>query len=164
MKRTRDTRTLKSVPSFNNPHCIVSNGNEGDLVSEMVKYLVNISQADEWIQWEAGKRGIRIRYQLNQTQKRFAARQLPVDGFHKESQTVFQFHGCYWHGQRCHLTQGKEVNKRRKRPMVELYDETKAITNYIRDQGYRVVYLGVENEEHEQRSSALYCHQITQTV
>lgn len=64
--------------------------------------------ADEWIQWEAEKRGIRICFQLNQTE-RIGPRQLPVDGFHKESQTVFQFHGCYWHGHRCHLTQGKEV-------------------------------------------------------
>ena len=97
--------------------------------------------ADEWIQWEAEKRDIRIRYQLNQTEKRIGARQLPVDGFHKESQTVFQFHGCYWHGHRCLLTQGNEVNETRKRPLVELYDETKENTNYIKDQGYRVVEL-----------------------
>ena len=97
--------------------------------------------ADDWIQWEAKERGIRIRYQLNQTEKRIGDRQLPVDGFHKESQTVFQFHGCYWHGHRCHLTQGKEVNEKSGKSMVELYDETKANTKYIKDQGYRVVEL-----------------------
>ena len=49
--------------------------------------------ADEWIAWEARQRGIKIRHQLNNTEKRIGARRLPVDGFHSESQTVFQFHG-----------------------------------------------------------------------
>ncbi len=97
--------------------------------------------ADDWIQWEAEKRGIRILFQLNQTEKRIGDRQLPVDGFHKESQTVFQFYGCFWHGHQCHLTHGKEVNEKRGKSMVELYDETKANTKYIEDQGYRVVEL-----------------------
>ena len=96
---------------------------------------------DEWIQWEAEKRNIRIRYQLNNTEKRIGPRQLPVDGFHEESGTVFQFQGCFWHGHQCHLNQGKEVNEKRGKPMAELYEETKANTKYIQDQGYRVEEL-----------------------
>jgi len=51
--------------------------------------------ADEWIAWEAVQRGIKIRNQLNDTEKRIGARKLPVDGFHGPSQTVFQFHGKF---------------------------------------------------------------------
>lgn len=38
-------RISSNVPGFDRPHCIVSSGNEGDLVSEMVEYLVNISES-----------------------------------------------------------------------------------------------------------------------
>ncbi|KAK3718952.1 hypothetical protein QZH41_005938 [Actinostola sp. cb2023] len=48
--------------------------------------------ADEWIAWEEYERNIRIRNQLNNTEKRIGERRLPVDGFHSESRTVFQFH------------------------------------------------------------------------
>ncbi|KAL9989107.1 hypothetical protein ACROYT_G003618 [Oculina patagonica] len=81
------------------------------------------------------KRGIR------KTEKRIGGRQLPVDGFHKESQTVFQFHGCNWHGHQCHLTHGKEMNEKQEKSMAELYDGKKANTKYIKDQGYWVVNL-----------------------
>ena len=49
--------------------------------------------AIEWLEWEAYERGIKIRHEYNNTEKRIGARRLPVDGFHAESQTVFQFHG-----------------------------------------------------------------------
>ena len=49
--------------------------------------------AVEWLEWEAYRRQIRIRHGYNDTEKRVGARNLPVDGFHADSQTVFQFHG-----------------------------------------------------------------------
>ena len=70
--------------------------------------------ATEWLEWEAQNRGIHIRHQMNDTEKRIGERRLPIDGFHGHSHTVFQFHGCYWHGHNCHLTQGKEMNEKRK--------------------------------------------------
>ena len=47
----------------------------------------------EWLEWEAQQRDIQIRHEYNNTEKRICSRRLPVDGFHAESQTVFQFHG-----------------------------------------------------------------------
>ena len=49
--------------------------------------------AIEWLGWEACQRDIQIRQEYNNTEKRIDSRRLPVDGFHAESQTVFQFHG-----------------------------------------------------------------------
>jgi hypothetical protein len=49
--------------------------------------------AIEWLEWEARQRDIQIRHEYNNTEKRIGSRRLPVDGFHAESQTVFQFHG-----------------------------------------------------------------------
>ena len=89
----------------------------------------------------AHKERIHIRHQLNNTEKRIGDRKLPVDGFHAQTQTVYQFQGCYWHGHDCALNRGKEVNEKRNKPMTELLEETRANTEYIRSKGYRVVEM-----------------------
>ena len=94
--------------------------------------------ATEWLEWEAQNHGICIRHQMNDTEKRIGERRLPVDGFHAPSQTVFQFHGCWWHGHDCYLTQGKEMNEKRQKAMAELLKETKDISKYIVEQGYQL--------------------------
>ena len=99
--------------------------------------------ATEWLEWKAHEGGIFIGHQMNNTEKRIGERRLPVDGFHGPSQTVFQFHGCWWHGHNCYLTKGKEINAKRKKPMAELREETTANSKYIRDQGYNLVDVGV---------------------
>ena len=97
--------------------------------------------ATEWLEWKAEEMGVRIRHQMNDTEKRIGERRLPVDGFHGPSQTVFQFHGCWWHGHNCYLTKEKEINEKRKKPMAELREETTANSKYIRDQGYNLVEM-----------------------
>ena len=57
------------------------------------KPVTSRKMADEWLAWEGHNRGISIRHRLNNTEKRIGDRRLPVDGFHSESNTVFQFHG-----------------------------------------------------------------------
>ena len=101
----------------------------------------SIKMAIEWLEWVAHKERIHIRHQLNNVEKRVGDRRLPVDGFNPETQTVYQFHGCYWHGHDCALNRGKEFNEKRKKPMAELLEETRANTEYIRSKGYRVIEL-----------------------
>ena len=83
--------------------------------------------AIEWLEWVAHQDRIHIRHQLNNTEKRIGDRKLPVDGFNVESQTVYQFQGCYWHGHDCALNRGKEVNEERNKPMTELLEPTPSI-------------------------------------
>ncbi|CAH3017890.1 unnamed protein product, partial [Porites evermanni] len=97
--------------------------------------------ATEWLEWKAHEGGIFIRHQMNNTEKRVGERKIPVDGFHGPSQTVFHFHGCWWHGHICHLAKGKEMNEKRKRPMVELLEETKETSKYIKAQEYNLVEI-----------------------
>ena len=80
----------------------------------------------------AHKERIHIRHQLNNTEKRTGDRKLSVDGFHAQTQTVYQFNGCYWHGHDCALNHGKDFNEKRKKSMAELREETQANTEYIR--------------------------------
>ena len=76
----------------------------------------------EWIEWVTHKERIHIRYQLNNTERRIGAeKRIP---FNPETRTVYQFHGCYWHGHDCALNRGKEFNEKRKKPMAELLEET----------------------------------------
>ena len=101
----------------------------------------NVKMATQWLEWEAHSRNINIRHEMNDIEKRIGEKRLPVDGFHGPSQTVFQFHGCYWHGHQCFLNEGKEMNDTRKKPMVELRKETENISAYIKDQGYNLVEM-----------------------
>ena len=99
----------------------------------------SIKMAIEWLEWVAYNERIHIRHQLNNTEKRIGDRKLPVDGFNVETQTVYQFHGCYWHGHDCALNRGKDYNEKHKKPMAKLLEETRANTEYIRNKGYNVV-------------------------
>ena len=47
----------------------------------------------EWLEWLSSEEGVAIRHQFNGKEKRLGKRQLPVDGWCHERQTVYQFHG-----------------------------------------------------------------------
>ena len=102
--------------------------------------------ATEWLEWVMTREGIEIRHAFNGKEKRIGQRGLPVDGWCKETQTVYQFHGCFFHGHDCRLTHGKDgqpkvYNDVKKCPMRQLREETENNTKYIRDMGYKVVEL-----------------------
>ena len=86
----------------------------------------SIKMAIEWLGWVAHKEGIHIRNQLNSTEKCIGGRKLPVDGFNTQTQTVYQFHGCYWHGHDCVLNRGNDYNEKRNKPMSELLEERRS--------------------------------------
>ena len=117
--------------------------------------------AIKWLEWEAKKRGIHIHHARcghGGERQILGAR---VDGYHPESKTVFQFHGCLWHGcEKCYpeerqkpvqqnTRQGKVISRLddQKQPMSRktAYERTLMRTQFLRKEGYRVV----EKWEHE---------------
>ncbi|XP_071797162.1 uncharacterized protein [Asterias amurensis] len=96
--------------------------------------------ATEWLDWLAFSQGIHVRHQFNSKEKRVGGRMIPVDGYCKETNTVFQFHGCYWHGHPCHLNPN-EFNKVRQASRDELRRQTEDTSAYIRQQGYKLIEL-----------------------
>ena len=117
--------------------------------------------AIKWLEWEAKKRGIHIHHARcghGGEREILGAR---VDGYHPESKTVFQFHGCLWHGcEKCYpeerqglvlqkTRQGKVIPRldTEKQPMNRktAYELTLQRTQFLRKEGYRVV----EKWEHE---------------
>ena len=61
----------------------------------------------------------------------------PVDGFHPKTRTVFQFHGCWWHG--CPCKPGGRRVIRNSKTRDQLYLDTIARTEALRKAGYRVI-------------------------
>ena len=117
--------------------------------------------AIKWLEWEAKKRGIHIHHARcghGGERQILGAR---VDGYHEETKTVFQFHGCLWHGcEKCYpedrqglvmqkTRQGKVITRldTKKKPMNRktAYELTLKRTQDLRQEGYRVV----EKWEHE---------------
>ena len=111
----------------------------GRLAENEFKPKSSIKMAIEWLEWVAHKEQIHIRHQLNNTEKRIGDRKLPVDGFHAQRQTIYQFQGCWYHCHNCTLNNEKDFNEQKK-SIAELR-EAQAKTGYIRSKGYNVVEM-----------------------
>ena len=74
-----------------------------------------------------------------------------VDGFDKETNTVYQYHGCFWHGcPRCYSED--TVNNVKRKKMEDLYEMTKERSNQLRNGNYNLV----ETWECVWKKSSLY--------
>ena len=69
-------------------------------------------------------------------------KRLPVDGFCRNTNTVYEFQGCLWHGHRCWMTKKYNgVNPVNGKSLDELYQRTQDNIEYIKDPGYDVVEM-----------------------
>lgn len=98
------------------------------------------SKEIQWITWTSWLHGVGIKHQFNGGQvdlgtglKEGQFKRLPVDGFCPATNTIYQFHGCYFHGHgagaNCPLVNGDPLGK---------HEETQAITRHLRSLGYNV--------------------------
>uniref|UniRef100_A0A8D8ZAP4 DNA-directed DNA polymerase n=1 Tax=Cacopsylla melanoneura TaxID=428564 RepID=A0A8D8ZAP4_9HEMI len=63
-----------------------------------------------------------------------------VDGFDKETNTVYQYHGCFWHG--CPKCFHEDIiNNVNQETMGDLYEKTLRRSSKIRDAGYNLVEM-----------------------
>jgi len=59
-----------------------------------------------------------------------------VDGFHRETNTVYEFHGCFWHGcPKCYAVRDKKHLHLWKSTMHEVYEKTQSKMIRLRAQG-----------------------------
>ena len=54
--------------------------------------------ATKWLEWEAKQRGIHIHHARCGHGGERHILGAWVDGYHPETKTIFQYHGCFWHG------------------------------------------------------------------
>ena len=86
--------------------------------------------AVQWLNREACEIGCTLRHQANDREKRIG--KLSVDGWCADTNTAYQFHGCFWHGcPKCH-TDPDEINAVNGKTMGVLLAETKKHTEYLR--------------------------------
>ena len=72
-----------------------------------------------------GERQVMVRYLNSKGEKDYTT--YPVDGYEPETKTVYQFHGCKWHGHACIKDRTKKQRK--------IYRDTLAIDRLIENNG-----------------------------
>ena len=100
--------------------------------------------AYEWLEYMSLKLNDQIQHKYNHGEMRLGQHNLPVDGYHKQSNTVFQFHGCIFHGcpkSDCCKTKGHLVNPINGQLFTTLYTDTKEKERYLKCLGYNVVTI-----------------------
>ena len=72
--------------------------------------------------------GLHIRHKLNiGTEKKIGP--YPVDGYDANTNTVYQFHGCYWHGHECWMT--KNVKDQSPQQRIATYQQKRNGFSYF---------------------------------
>ena len=108
--------------------------------------------ATKWLEWEAKQRDIHIHHaRCGHGGERYVCSH-PVDGY-PETRTVFQYHGCHWHGcEQCFPSPAdrEKVVRQDKQGRLfkrkDVYSLTLQRTQHLRNSGYTVV----EKWEHEE--------------
>jgi hypothetical protein len=94
----------------------------------------------EWLLYLEGQYNISIDHALKNGEHKIENSKYRVDGYHKENNTCYEFHGCYWHG--CKKCQdGKKLNKTNHKTFGELYDKTVEKEEYIKSLGYNLIVM-----------------------
>ena len=71
-------------------------------------------------------------------EKNSHAREIPVDGYEPESNTIFQYHGCKWHG--CPCQKRKERNSLEEELIAEQrYAKVIELEKKMKEQGFKIV-------------------------
>jgi hypothetical protein len=90
----------------------------------------------DWLTWKSHELGVTIQHKFNGREKKIGP--YPVDGFDRQNNKIYQFHGCKFHGHVCKLTAGKEmINAAEKRKKTQ---ETKHYLQTLAGYTYEEIY------------------------
>ena len=131
-------------------------------------------QAVLWLEREAKRRGIHIHHAMcGHRGKRWLERASEgrkmkassVDGYHPETKTVFQYHGCLYHGCRRCFPHREQVLAGGKKTAEKLHEETVNRTASLRIKGYKVIEaltceVGTLKGELPKKQTRTYPHAI----
>ena len=90
-----------------------------------------------WLSYISEKEDLYIKHVRNGGEKRVAPYSL--DGYCEETNTAYEFQGCFWHGCPECFKDRDTMNPISQRTMEELYMNTKKKVKFLKDQGFRVV-------------------------
>jgi hypothetical protein len=90
-----------------------------------------------WLRFLAKNNNTTIIHCLNATSE-FKIGKYKVDGYHEESNTVYEFQGCWFHGcSKCF--DPKTINPFKKQTMQTLFEKTKRKEDFIRSKNYNFI-------------------------
>ena len=90
-----------------------------------------------WLKWVSDTQGVYIQHALNGGEH-VISKVGKVDGFCKDTNTAYEFQGCFWHGcEKCYTE--NTINPYNQVEMGELRNRTQIKNQKIRDQGYNLV-------------------------
>ena len=95
-----------------------------------------------WLNYVSTTKGLNIQHALNGGEKKLTidGKTYTVDGFCEETNTVYEFHGCFWHGcQNCYKP--NIVNSKNQMDMGTLNDLTIKKRENIKSAGYNHVSI-----------------------
>ena len=93
-----------------------------------------------WIEYQVFKNKIYIRHALNSNEYRIPTSRYSVDGYCEETNTVYEFHGDYYHGNP-KIYSSDVFNTKMKKTMGELYKKTQDKKEFIISLGYNYVEM-----------------------
>ena len=99
------------------------------------------NEAIRWLEKESKLRGIHIHHAICGHGGERLIENRPVDGYNHETNTVFQYHGCYWHGCRKCFPNYRDEVVDHVQTLEERYQSTVNVTKKLRDSGYNVVEI-----------------------
>lgn len=97
--------------------------------------------AIQWLEHEAKRRRIKIQHALNGGEFQIPNTRFRVDGYHKPSNTVFEFHGDIYHGNPELFHKNSTPNPYSDKTAGQLYRETMKREKLIQSLGYNLVTI-----------------------
>ena len=117
------------------------------IASEPVRGWKNrINQSNvalEWLTWCQQQQQVHnIQHAGNAGEYRIPGTNFHVDGFDFTTNTVYEFHGCFWYGcPRCFPNRHETHLRHYDRTMQDVYETTQQKIQQLREQGYTVVEM-----------------------
>jgi predicted nucleic-acid-binding Zn-ribbon protein len=93
-----------------------------------------------WLDFLSKFHNIHIQHVLNDGEYLIPTTNFKADGYCKETNTIYEFHGDFWHGNP-KIYKQDEINKKTNCSFKELYEKTLIKENKIKELGYNLVII-----------------------
>tara|TARA_R100001015_G_C4624844_1_gene183140 strand:- start:81 stop:2288 length:2208 start_codon:yes stop_codon:yes gene_type:complete len=99
----------------------------------------NSAQALAWLKGIAERENIFIQHADNLGEQRIQSTPYRVDGFCEDTNTVYEYHGCYWHGCKKCFPDRNKMHPVIDKTMKQLYVNTLKRDKIIKSLGYNLI-------------------------
>ena len=108
---------------------------------DRTKFIRQYSEQQiEWLNFLQKYYGISVQHACNDGEYRIPETRYYADGFCRDTNTIYEYHGDYWHGNP-RIFSSDDFNKSTKCTYGELYDNTYKRESEIRGLGYNLVVM-----------------------